>query len=640
MRPWISVAYSAPVAAATAVFVIYPIGQGSFSDGMPLGELNCLFYLYFIFCLFNYGLTYFKKRIKFKINLNVKNATTITNTKNNLNSSKDNNVPKETETPGIIVVYCKINSFKYYSETKNIIKRIKQIKVALKYDCKNIDAAMLEDYQTWGKDQFEYTILYQGLEWSEIATRKKKKKELVENEIFCYNKIYVDSRQKEKPIAGIYMILNTKNDKRYYGQSGNIKLRQNKHNFLLDNGLDNKDLQKDFDFFGADAFEFKILFQGSEWSNLDVRRKKESELITSQLGICYNKLYDKPFSNLNPGIYIIRCKINNKKYYGETGNLDERKKTHFQLLHSYSSNQVNKSLLDDYKSFGKNEFEFIVLKSGPEYANFSLRKTIEQEFINENAEMSYNFTGNIQADPSLKRKTKIPQRGIPKNKLGKTIKYITFQGKIFYFQSIATAHRILKTSRKNLRNALKNKKFTALQFLSKEEEDILDPNVFKNIPCEIFLQQLTNNVEKLPSKSGHIDKTEITKKRISQSLKKNLNKKRNKQKIRYFPANGDPFIDFESILAAGQDPRVPLSHSAIQWYFSHPRHRIVYVSPKDVYSNKNNASKDFYYYPEDGSLPVRYKNYLEATSEKKFKLTRGNIQYHLKNPKPHFEKIS
>ena len=36
MRPWIAVAYSAPVAAATAVFLIYPIGQGSFSDGMPL----------------------------------------------------------------------------------------------------------------------------------------------------------------------------------------------------------------------------------------------------------------------------------------------------------------------------------------------------------------------------------------------------------------------------------------------------------------------------------------------------------------------------------------------------------------------------------------------------------------------------
>jgi len=37
MRPWIFVAFSAPVVAAAAVFVVYPIGQGSFSDGMPLG---------------------------------------------------------------------------------------------------------------------------------------------------------------------------------------------------------------------------------------------------------------------------------------------------------------------------------------------------------------------------------------------------------------------------------------------------------------------------------------------------------------------------------------------------------------------------------------------------------------------------
>jgi photosystem II P680 reaction center D1 protein len=37
MRPWIAVAFSAPVAATTAVLLVYPIGQGSFSDGLPLG---------------------------------------------------------------------------------------------------------------------------------------------------------------------------------------------------------------------------------------------------------------------------------------------------------------------------------------------------------------------------------------------------------------------------------------------------------------------------------------------------------------------------------------------------------------------------------------------------------------------------
>ncbi|MBA0636360.1 hypothetical protein Godav_000173 [Gossypium davidsonii] len=36
MYPWTAVAYLAPVVVATVVFLIYPIGQGSFSDGMPL----------------------------------------------------------------------------------------------------------------------------------------------------------------------------------------------------------------------------------------------------------------------------------------------------------------------------------------------------------------------------------------------------------------------------------------------------------------------------------------------------------------------------------------------------------------------------------------------------------------------------
>ena len=36
-RPWIAIAFSAPVIATTSVLLIYPIGQGSFSEGLPLG---------------------------------------------------------------------------------------------------------------------------------------------------------------------------------------------------------------------------------------------------------------------------------------------------------------------------------------------------------------------------------------------------------------------------------------------------------------------------------------------------------------------------------------------------------------------------------------------------------------------------
>lgn len=48
MRPWIAIAMSAPVAAATAVLLVYPIGQGSFSEGLPLG-ISGTFHFMFAF---------------------------------------------------------------------------------------------------------------------------------------------------------------------------------------------------------------------------------------------------------------------------------------------------------------------------------------------------------------------------------------------------------------------------------------------------------------------------------------------------------------------------------------------------------------------------------------------------------------
>ena len=46
MRPWISLAYTAPVAAAVSVFVVYPLGQGGFSEGMPLGISGTFYFMF------------------------------------------------------------------------------------------------------------------------------------------------------------------------------------------------------------------------------------------------------------------------------------------------------------------------------------------------------------------------------------------------------------------------------------------------------------------------------------------------------------------------------------------------------------------------------------------------------------------
>jgi len=46
MRPLIAVAFSAPVAAAIAVLLVYPIGQGSFSEGLPLGIAGTFHFMF------------------------------------------------------------------------------------------------------------------------------------------------------------------------------------------------------------------------------------------------------------------------------------------------------------------------------------------------------------------------------------------------------------------------------------------------------------------------------------------------------------------------------------------------------------------------------------------------------------------
>ncbi|MEM8828521.1 MAG: photosystem II q(b) protein [Cyanobacteria bacterium P01_G01_bin.19] len=46
MRPWISLAFTAPVAAAVSVLIIYPLGQGGFSEGMPLGISGTFYFMF------------------------------------------------------------------------------------------------------------------------------------------------------------------------------------------------------------------------------------------------------------------------------------------------------------------------------------------------------------------------------------------------------------------------------------------------------------------------------------------------------------------------------------------------------------------------------------------------------------------
>jgi hypothetical protein len=60
--------------------------------------------------------------------------------------------------------------------------------------------------------------------------------------------------------AGIFVITKTVNGKRLLGSSKNLHGPLNKHRFMLSiGGHDNRDLQADWNRFGADAFRFEVV---------------------------------------------------------------------------------------------------------------------------------------------------------------------------------------------------------------------------------------------------------------------------------------------------------------------------------------------------------------------------------------------
>jgi len=66
--------------------------------------------------------------------------------------------------------------------------------------------------------------------------------------------------KETKPRAGIFQVKDTVNGKVFLGSSTNLHGPLNKHGFMLKIGKhDNKQLQKDYNEHGVDAFVFEIL---------------------------------------------------------------------------------------------------------------------------------------------------------------------------------------------------------------------------------------------------------------------------------------------------------------------------------------------------------------------------------------------
>jgi hypothetical protein len=259
MRPWIAVAYSAPVAAATAVFLIYPIGQGSFSDGMPLGKVYCP--------------TFIQQKV----------------------------VKKRSET--------RLNGrylFLYFLQNFFKIFNFAFLKAGRNADKANLDLARQQQNQKFPFFRVNSCSVFETDQRGEaqpFSAKQEDRRSIMENakeegrvieeviEEECINDNSVSNQIQPRKQPGLYMIRCKVNDKRYYGESKNVSGRLASHKSQLNRKIHpNSHLQHDWNTFGEDCFQFNVLFMGSSWEKREERIAKETLLIIQDRHLCYNYL--------------------------------------------------------------------------------------------------------------------------------------------------------------------------------------------------------------------------------------------------------------------------------------------------------------------------------------------------------------
>jgi hypothetical protein len=285
-------------------------------------------------------------------------------------------------------------------------------------------------------------------------------------------------------IPGIYAIRCKINTKYLVGESENIKHRiLTKLTQLSQKQSTNLEFFQDIQKYGLKNFDL-VLFKtgaGAEYYNLVYRRFIEyrlpSELSSKQR--CYNKgisehLHEpvKGFHPHKPGLYCIRCKINNACYFGETAQrrgIGGRISRHKSNLRSFK--EPNAILQIDWYRYGEEAFDFMALDYGSKWWDLNTRQIEEDRLIKnheENGGIVYNRfsltnprNGPFLLDPSLqsdyKAIKKLPQelRNHPRPRVtNKFQKAVVAENNVYL--TISEAARCLSVHRTNIVGKLKS----------------------------------------------------------------------------------------------------------------------------------------------------------------------------------------
>ncbi len=191
---------------------------------------------------------------------------------------------------------------------------------------------------------------------------------------------------------GIYAICCKITKKCFVGETQNIKHRVlNRLSDLTQNRITNSTLFEEFRQYGISNFELILFETGSSCEDFMYRKfieyKLQSELssfsLSYNMGICETlQIPAQGFHPSQPGVYCIRCKVNNACYFGETGQrrgIAGRISRHKSNLRHYNSK--NTVLQVDWFRYGEESFEFLTVNYGTDWLSKEKRVNREAEFI-------------------------------------------------------------------------------------------------------------------------------------------------------------------------------------------------------------------------------------------------------------------
>jgi len=114
--------------------------------------------------------------------------------------NEDNSVPNRIlprKQPGLYMVHCVKNDWRYYGESSNVSGRLASHKSLLNRKI-HPNQNLQTDWDLYGLDFFEFIVLYMGEKWTEQSIRRGKETELIIlDRTQCYNILEDGSRPGE-----------------------------------------------------------------------------------------------------------------------------------------------------------------------------------------------------------------------------------------------------------------------------------------------------------------------------------------------------------------------------------------------------------------------------------------------------------